>query len=113
MMSQETRARERTHCSNARHDCADVAFTEYMRALAIIAQSSAPSRSGSDVGQPLPDPETARLLQHRRTERDIRQREPAMPEQDRFIVVLAARLEPRHDLSQLRVQRLLAQLARF
>src|SRR5829696_2166314 len=55
-------------------------------------------------------PKPRRLLQHRGTERDIRERQAAVPEQDGLALVLACRLEAGDDLAHLGVQRRLGQL---
>ena len=53
------------------------------------------------------------LFQQRVTQRDVAQREAAVPEQDGFVVALTAGLQAGDDLAQFGVQRLLAELAGF
>ena len=62
---------------------------------------SAPSRSSLAVGQRRAHAERARLGQHRLTQRDVGDRQPAVPEEDPLVVALAAGPVPADDLAQL------------
>src|SRR6185436_8270321 len=98
MISQLTSARAMTHSSNARHAAAVGSLTAYILALANIRVSA------SGVTQALADPESTRLVQHRRAARDVGQRESTVPQPDRFVVALATRLAAGHDLAEFGVQ---------
>src|SRR3546814_20969436 len=67
----------------------------------------------SDLAQRLPQPLRGGLLQQGGAQRDVREREAAVPEQDGLVGALAARLLPGHDLAELAVQRRLRQLSRL
>ena len=58
-----------------------------------------------------PMPMRLRLRQHGVAERDVAERQAAVPEQDGLVVALAAGLHAGDDLAELGMQRLLAQLA--
>src|SRR2546423_901426 len=77
------------------------------------AQNQPALRLSSGVLQGLPDAEAFRLLQHPGAERDVRQRQAAMPQQDRLILALPSGLASRHDFATLRVQRRSAPHPRF
>src|SRR5262245_57450402 len=105
MTSHSTPARATTHSSSARHATAAPPIA-YMRAFAIIG-----AVRGSCVAQSRPDAESLRLPEHRCAQRDIRRRQPAVPEQDRLVVALASRLQPGDDLAELGVECRFGQLA--
>ena len=65
------------------------------------------------ITQSLPDALRPRFLQHRVTERDIRKRQPAVPQQNGLAVALAPWLASRDDFTQFRMQRALGQFPRF
>ena len=57
--------------------------------------------------QPLPEVHALGFLKHEGAQRNIRQRQAAVPEQIGFIIALAAGLETRDDLAELGMQRFL------
>src|SRR3546814_7737044 len=72
-----------------------------------------PRSSKLSIPQRLPQAPRGGLLQHRRAQRDVGEREAAVPEQDGLVVALAARLLSRDDLRELAVQSRLRELARL
>src|SRR5438046_5901724 len=83
-----------------------------MRALAISI--AACLRHGNlGVSQPLADAQLLRLGEHRGAQRDVRQRQPSVPEEIRLVVVLAARLQAGDDLAELGMECGFGELARF
>src|SRR5215831_11485615 len=108
MTSQSTPARATTHSSSVRQAAAAASPIAYIRAHAIIGVAR-----GSRVAQPRADAEPLRFREHRRAQRDVGRRQAAVPEQDRLVVVLAARFRPRDDLAELGVEGCLAELARL
>ena len=67
----------------------------------------------SSKAQPLAEAQPVRLFQHGMAECDVAQRQAAMPEQDGFVVALAAGLQAGDDLAELGMQGFLAELAGF
>ena len=57
-------------------------------------------------------PSRSALFEHGVAERDVGERQPAMPEQDGLVVALAAGLQAGDDLAELGMQGRLRQLAR-
>src|SRR4029453_17434933 len=78
-----------------------------------LAQFPAPFLlfAGSREAQFLADAEPGTLFDHGVGERDVGERQPAMPEEDGFVVALAAGPEAGDDLAHLGMQGLLRQLA--
>src|SRR5882757_65620 len=68
---------------------------------------------GSSIAQPLPEAQPRRLIEHSATQRDIRKRQAAVPEQDGFVLSLAPGFLPGDDLAHLAVQRRLRELGRL
>src|SRR5262245_4946236 len=93
------------------------------RGVAVCSRSPANQKMGvarrpvallaSSIAQPLPDAEPRRFVEHRATQRDIRERQAAVPEQDGLVLSLAPGFLPGDDLAHLGVQRRLRELARL